>query len=334
MDPTAHDPLYETGAHSDHGLYECIYKMLKNIHQNSEITTDAVACVNTYLERFTQKIFCLALFYTAVPNEKDALSAGSIQKAVQQIFPAGELIKNAISEGTRACMKLNSSYDQVTESILGALRAGESVGEAEIKSITRRAGLTFPIAHIGKEFVSYLGEADTSFELSSFGTVVYLTAVLEYLSAEILELSGNTCQAAGLKVVSVDHVEKAIKDDAELKQVLHERQALSIPSPGAEIENGSGCDADAGAEDGVDKDDGGNKGGGDGSGDEEQKGEGPTPEGIILLDMMDQMELHHKGGPKPTFSKKALDAALAAYQASCKKGTSTSPQENFELTDW
>jgi hypothetical protein len=116
---------------------------------------------------------------------------------------------------------------------------------------------------IGREFVSYLGEADTdtTFELPSFETAVYLTAVLEYLSTEILELSGNTYQAAGLKVMSADHVEKAIKDDAELKHVLHERLVLPIPSPGAETEGGPGCDAGTGAKDGVDKDDGGTKGG-------------------------------------------------------------------------
>ena len=68
----------------------------------------------------------------------------------------------------------------------------ESTGEEEesdsmLKLLT---GLSFSVKQIANEFVNELFKIDTKINFSQTGKI-YLTAVIEYLMAEILELSGN-----------------------------------------------------------------------------------------------------------------------------------------------
>jgi histone H2A len=64
-------------------------------------------------------------------------------------------------------------------------------GKAKAKAKTRsfRAGLQFPVGRVHR----YLRKGNYADRIGS-GAPVYLAAVLEYLSAEILELAGNAAR--------------------------------------------------------------------------------------------------------------------------------------------
>lgn len=90
---------------------------------------------------------------------------------------------------------------------------GQKVKKGESK--TKRAGLTFPVARVHKhirrgQFAKRVG----------VGAPVYLAAVLEYLTAEILELSGNASRDNNRTRIAPRHIMLAIRNDEELNKLL------------------------------------------------------------------------------------------------------------------
>ena len=57
-------------------------------------------------------------------------------------------------------------------------------------------------------------------KIISKGTGVYLAAVLEYLVAEILELSGNAARDNKKKRINPRHIQLAVRNDEELNKLL------------------------------------------------------------------------------------------------------------------
>ena len=83
------------------------------------------------------------------------------------------------------------------------------------KSRTARAGLQFPVGRIHR----YLRKGNYSARIGS-GAPVYLAAVIEYLTAEILELAGNAARDNKKARVIPRHLQLAIRNDEELNQLL------------------------------------------------------------------------------------------------------------------
>ena len=90
-------------------------------------------------------------------------------------------------------------------------------GNAKTTATSRstRAGLQFPVGRI----LRYLRKGNYSKRVGS-GAPVYLAAVMEYLTAEILELAGNAARDNKKLRIIPRHLLLAIKNDEELNQVL------------------------------------------------------------------------------------------------------------------
>jgi len=87
--------------------------------------------------------------------------------------------------------------------------------KAKAKSRSSRAGLQFPVGRIHR----YLRKGHYASRVGS-GAPVYLAAVLEYLSAEILELAGNAARDNKKSRIVPRHLQLAVRNDEELNKLL------------------------------------------------------------------------------------------------------------------
>ncbi|CAH3020469.1 unnamed protein product [Porites evermanni] len=83
------------------------------------------------------------------------------------------------------------------------------------KSRSSRAGLQFPVGRIHR-----LLRKGNYAERVGAGAPVYLAAVLEYLSAEILELAGNAARDNKKTRIIPRHLQLAVRNDEELNKLL------------------------------------------------------------------------------------------------------------------
>merc|ERR1712137_559153 len=87
--------------------------------------------------------------------------------------------------------------------------------KAKPKSRSKRAGLTFPVGRIHR-----LLRKGNYAKLVGAGASVYLGAVMEYLTAEILELAGNAARDNKKSRIIPRHLQLAIRNDEELNRLL------------------------------------------------------------------------------------------------------------------
>ena len=94
---------------------------------------------------------------------------------------------------------------------------GKQGGKARAKAKTRssRAGLQFPVGRVHR-----LLRKGNYAERIGAGAPVYLAAVLEYLTAEILELAGNAARDNKKTRIIPRHLQLAIRNDEELNKLL------------------------------------------------------------------------------------------------------------------
>merc|ERR1712146_882397 len=84
-----------------------------------------------------------------------------------------------------------------------------------IISKATRAGLQFPVGRITR----YLRKGRYADRIGA-GAPVYLSAVLEYLAAEVLELAGNAARDNKKSRIIPRHIQLAIRNDDELIKLL------------------------------------------------------------------------------------------------------------------
>lgn len=92
------------------------------------------------------------------------------------------------------------------------------------RSRSSRAGLHFPVSRVHR----FLRQGKYSERIAA-GAPVYLAAVLEYLVAEILELSGNAARDNKRRRINPRSIQLAVRSDEELNQLLPK---VIIPNSG------------------------------------------------------------------------------------------------------
>jgi histone H2A len=94
---------------------------------------------------------------------------------------------------------------------------GGKGGRGAKKSTSRsaKAGLQFPVGRIGR----FLKKGKFATRVGA-GAPVYLASVLEYLTAEILELAGNAARDHKKTRIVPRHIQLAVRNDEELNKLL------------------------------------------------------------------------------------------------------------------
>ena len=82
-------------------------------------------------------------------------------------------------------------------------------------SSSAKAGLQFPVGRIGR----FLKKGRYAPRVGA-GAPVYLASVLEYLTAEILELAGNAARDNKKSRIVPRHIQLAVRNDEELNKLL------------------------------------------------------------------------------------------------------------------
>ena len=94
-------------------------------------------------------------------------------------------------------------------------RGGKKAASGNAQTRSSRAGLQFPVGRIHR----FLREGRYADRVGA-GAPVYLAAVLEYLTAELLELAGNAARDNKRTRITPRHLQLAVRNDEELNKLL------------------------------------------------------------------------------------------------------------------
>ena len=83
------------------------------------------------------------------------------------------------------------------------------------QSQSSKAGLQFPVGRIGR----FLKKGKYASRVGA-GAPVYLASILEYLTAEILELAGNAARDNKKTRIVPRHIQLAVRNDEELNKLF------------------------------------------------------------------------------------------------------------------
>lgn len=96
-------------------------------------------------------------------------------------------------------------------------RGASKTTKTEAHSRSSKAGLQFPVGRIHR----MLKDGNYADRVGA-GAPIYLGAVLEYLTAEILELAGNAARDNKRQRIIPRHIQLAIRNDEELNKLLRD----------------------------------------------------------------------------------------------------------------
>lgn len=93
--------------YTTYGSY--IYKVLKQVHPETGISKKSMAIMESFVQDLFERLATEAS-RLARYNKRHTITSRELQTAVRLVLP-GELAKHAVSEGTKAVTKYNSSSD-------------------------------------------------------------------------------------------------------------------------------------------------------------------------------------------------------------------------------
>ena len=189
--------------HTHHKTNRYIYKVLKEAHDLG-LSKKGMETMNSFVFDFFHRILKEAKIIQQY-TRKISLTAREIQTATQLVL-IGEIAKHCRSEGEKAMNLYHSSL-------------GSGSG-----SKASRSGLIFPVGRIAR-YIKQYGYADRVGNDAG----IYLSAVLQYLTHEVLEMAGKIVEDQNKKRIDPRHVMLALMDDDEFSQLM---EMVCIPYAG------------------------------------------------------------------------------------------------------
>ena len=174
-----------------------IRKVSKQVNPSMQTSSNYLNQLNYIIVRLGEKIAEKA-FQLTEKEDRKTIGPREIQLATRLIIP-GELTKHAVSEGTKAVTKYSSA---------------DRGNQKKRKSNSEKAGLQFSVSRCKKFLKKY------NKKIGSLAPV-YLAAVLEYITAELLELSGNVSRDNRRSTMKIRDLYLAIENDHELNDMMH-----------------------------------------------------------------------------------------------------------------
>ena len=92
---------------------------------------------------------------------------------------------------------------------------GKKASGTKTVSRSAKAGLQFPVGRVAR----HMKKAKVSARVGA-GAPVYMAAVLEYLTAEVLELAGNAARDNKKTRIVPRHIQLAVRNDEELNKLM------------------------------------------------------------------------------------------------------------------
>lgn len=170
-----------------------IQRVLKQVHPDAGFSSAALGEMNSISNIFAKALISAAL--KAMHSAKrQTLSGRDVQAAIRLTFP-GQLAGHAVSRAASAA----TEYAQASSGTQGS-----KVTAAE------KAGIVFPPSRIGR-----MAKAMSSARLSP-SAIVGITAAVDYLVGEILELAGNNARDRKAVQIKPRDILLAVSNDEEL----------------------------------------------------------------------------------------------------------------------
>ena len=183
-----------------------IYRVLKQVHPDSGLRSSSNDMMNDIINQLTNTIAATAVLM-ATRSKKVTVNARMIQSAVRILLPTA-LTNHAVNEGTKAV----TIYEH----------GGPGSKDHKI-SRNRRAKLQFSVSKMESILRSH---STKSIRRVSDSAPVYLAAVVEYIVAELLELSGNAARNSKLSRITPRNIMTAIHSDPEFNILFKKKGIL------------------------------------------------------------------------------------------------------------
>lgn len=171
-----------------------ISKVLKQVSENAGITSNAKQQLNSFLCTLAKHISRIAKELT-IHGKKKTISEKEISNSIKIVLSGG-LLDNSILEGEKSVNIFNNSNDK--------------------GSRQNKAGIIFPPS-ITEKFLRNFGYSKIMITNTSS---IYLSAVLEYLTYEILDLSLNYCKENKRSRITIRDIEVTIRNDEEFNKIF------------------------------------------------------------------------------------------------------------------
>ena len=203
---------------------QSIKKVLENISPEHTLTVNAVKKINKLLDTY------LAHVVSKIKSDGKSITDEDVEVAVYSSLST-ELAKHAIKEGRKAVINsVPASPTDVEEQMIRFLERYYAVDEpmknlvkklTQMKKTKADTGLIFSASTVAKNMEKTMMKKSKSKNATvpkvSRKASVYLAAILEYLTAEIVELASNASRDKSK--INDTHLYVAIALDDELKEL-------------------------------------------------------------------------------------------------------------------